>query len=298
MKTNRTIISAVASIALVASTAIAQEYDLTPRGSQSFDVPGDVGGTAVISDFWEQPTGTGVFDPFLSLDANGQTSVGNNYVEQAYNTDGFTALYLDEHRPQWNNLLTYGDLATINKNGIDYKAFILDANEPGGKKSLISIDNIRIYTSATDNTASVADDITQLDNLGTLRWAMNEPLATGPVPPDSNFNVDTWVKLDARQENVSHGNANGGSGQGDMIVYIPVSAFGDALATDFVWMYNLNGVHYTSDVNNASESGFEEWRAVMGTTTVPDGGSTLALFGLGLLAVGVMGRRLRPATQA
>jgi len=284
------------AICLPASSALGQEYNLAHGGSQTFNVPGDVGGTAIVSDYWEQPTGTGVFDPFLSLDANGQTSVGNNYVEQAYNTDGFTALYMDEHRPQWNNLLTYGDLATITIDDIGYKAFILDANEPGGKKSLISVDNIRVYTSATDNTASVGNDITQLDSLGTLRWAMNDPLATGPIPPDSNFNVDTWIKLDAAQENVSHGNANGGSGQGDMVVYIPVSAFGDALASDYVWMYNLNGVHYTSDINNASESGYEEWRAVVGPQNVPDGGSTLALLGLSVLALGLLGRNLKPAT--
>lgn len=279
--------------------AVAVEHDLSPSGSQSVNVLGDVGGTAIFADNWSQPTGTGVFDPFLTLDANGQTSTGNNKIESAYNSDAAGAqqpeLYLDQHRPAWNTLLQVSDLATITINNVDYFAFILDANEPGGGvNSLISIDNIRIYTSATDNTANVADDITKLNDLGTLRFAMNDPLSTGSSPPDLNgFNVDQWVKLDAAQENVSHGNANGGSGQGDMVVYIPQSAFGNSLGTDdYVWFYNLNGVHYSVDRGTGATSGFEEWRAVVGPQQVPDGGNMLVLLGGALTALGFLRHKI------
>src|SRR5207247_4662468 len=132
----------------------------------------------------------------------------------AYNTDG-APLYLDEQRNHWNTLLRVGDLQKVN----GYYQFILDANEPGSNKSLISIDNIRIYTSTSDNTANVANDITKLNDLGTLRWAMNDPLVKGTTPPDLNgFNVNQWVKLNADQNNNDGSTANGGSGQGDMIV--------------------------------------------------------------------------------
>jgi len=175
----------------------------------------------------------------------------------------------------------------------------LDANEPGNNKSLISVDNIRIYTSATDNTAAVGaalsvsnPDYANLDGLGTLRWAMNTPTAGS----SNGFNVANWVKLDSSQENVLS-NANGGSGQADMIVYVPTTAFAGAKATDFLWFYNLNGVHYYADKGMAAQAGYEEWSAVVGPNSqqVPDGGTTVVLVGSALAALGFVSRCRRVA---
>jgi len=104
---------AAAVAASLASSALATEYDLSPSGSQSLDVIGAFGGTAVIADTWVQPTGTGVFNPFLTLDANGKTSTGSNSIESAFNADGFNQLYLDGLRPNWNTTLKFGDLALL-----------------------------------------------------------------------------------------------------------------------------------------------------------------------------------------
>jgi hypothetical protein len=70
-----------------------------------------------------------------------------------------------------------------------------------------------------------------------------------------------------------------------------VTAFGDAADGDFVWFYNLNGVHYTADGDLAAQAGFEEWKALVGPNTVPDGGNTLVLFGTAIAALGVLARR-------
>jgi hypothetical protein len=262
------------------------EYDLTAPGNTQVSVPGDVGGTAIFSDFFTQPAGTGVFEPFLTIERDASGGTPSN-LEQGYNTDGFSALYLDQQRPQWNDRLRVGDLAVINVGGINYYGFELDANEPGGNKSLISVDNIRVYTSPTDNTGLVQNNLANLDLLGTLRWAMNDPLKSGSL-----YNVVDWVKLDSNQENVEAGDkfSNGGSGKSDMIVYIPVTAFAGAALTDYLWFYNLNGVHYSADydpnnVNLGAEAGYEEWRAVVGPNTVPDGGATLAFLGISCLAL-------------
>jgi hypothetical protein len=291
--------------ALMPSLAVATMYDLSLPGSQTyFPVVGDVGGNAIVSDFFSQPTGTGVFDPFLTLDANGQTSTGSKKIESAYNSQGHNALYLDGHRPSWNTTLKFGDLAKIDINGVKYAAFILDANEPGNTDAnLLSIDNIRVYTSSTDTTGSVQNDLTQLDNLGTLRWALNNPVATfqtvitydksdkdhlHPIYTTTpTFDIDNWIKLDSTQENTIHPNSNGGSGKADMVIYIPLLSFGNALASDYVWFYNLNGVHYTADYGLGAKAGYEEWSAVVSTLTVdphstPDSGTTLMLMGLGL----------------
>lgn len=273
-----------AALLISAAHLQALEYDLSGSGSDSHEVTGAFGGKAIIADHFTQPTGTGVFQPFLTIDANGQTSTGNKRIEQGYNTDGFANLYLDQHRPQWNNLLKLGDLAQIDVSGNLYYAFLLDANEPGQNKGLISVDNIRIYTSANDGTSMVADDLTKLDDLGTLRWAMNNPTQNA----NGSFNNDTWVKLNALQENVEAGDhvSNGGSGKSDLVAYIPVTAFVGAQATDYVWFYNLNGVHYSAEKGLAAESGFEEWRAVTGPSQqVPDGGVTAVLLGLSFLGL-------------
>ena len=274
---------ATATILLPSYRATGDEFILdTPGDNVTVTVTGDKGGDAIFADHFVQPTGTGVFKPFLTLDSNGQTSTGNTAIESAYNTDG-EPLYLDEQRNHWNTLLKVGDLQKVN----GYYEFVLDANEPGSDKSLISIDNIRIYTSKSDNTANVANDITKLENLGQIRWAMNDPLAG----TSNGFNVAKWVKLNADQNNNDGSKANGGSGQGDMIVYIPVTAFGDAAAGDYVWFYNLNGVHYTADGDLAAQAGFEEWKGLVGPNSVPDGGNTLVLFGTAIAALGVFARR-------
>ena len=230
-----------------------------------------------------------MFESFQTNDTNGQTSTGTHVVEQGYNTDGFSNLYLDQLRPQWNRLLRFGDLASLQVNGQAYYGFLLDANEPGGNKSLISIDNLRVYTSSSVTTGSVQNNLANLDSLGTLRWAMNNPNQAG-----GNFNVANWVKLDAAQENVDAGSnvSNGGSGKTDMILYVPARAFAGAQASDYVWLYDLNGVHYDADIDLAATAGFEEWRAVTGPqSSVPDGGSTLALLGIGLAIMGGLRRK-------
>ena len=268
--------------------AFATELDLSGSATSGF-LAGAVGGTAFFSEISTHPAGTGVFDPFLTIN-----SQGNSKIERGYNTDGHTALYLNQQRPEWNTLLKVSDLAKINIGGTNYYAFELDANEPSGivradgsSKSLLSIDNIRIYTSSTDNTGAVQSDETKLDSLGTLRFALNDPLKSG-----SNYNITNWVKMDATTDGIADTQGhNGGSGFSDLIVYIPASDFPNL--NDYIFFYNLNGAHFQADVGgDAAEAGFEEWRAVVGpNTSTPDGGNTLVLLGSALLALGLVNRR-------
>jgi hypothetical protein len=295
MKNQRTILSsvlcAVAGLVLPSIAAFGTELDLSGSAT-SGSLTGVVGGTAIFSETSTHPAGTGVFDPFLTINSH-----GNSPIESGYNTDGHTALYLNQQRPEWNTLLKVSDLATIKIGGINYYAFELDANEPSGtehadgsSKSLLSIDNIRIYTSSIDNTGAVQSDESKLENpspLGTLRFALNDPLKSG-----SNYNITNWVKVDATTDGIADTQGhNGGSGFSDLIVYIPASDFPNL--NDYIFFYNLNGAHFQADVGgDAAESGFEEWRAVKGpNTSVPDGGNTLILLGSALIALGCVARR-------
>ena len=273
--------AAAAALLLPASQAFGIALDLTSPYPNSGTING-----AIYSTIDNKPTGTGVFDPFLSLQAK--------VVEQGYNTSqgGNGQGFLDTKRvPQWNHDLHISDL--VAGTGPDgkgsYYAFELDANETGNGTDarLLSIDNIRVYTSPTDTANNVGNDLTKLLTgaetggsgntaaLGTLRYAQNPLFKTG-----GGFNTDNTVLIDASR---SEGGSTSGSGSSDMIVYIPVSNFAGAGLHDFVYFYNLDGV------NNTSDSGFEEWRAL---TAVPDGGSSLVLLGSALTALGIFaGRR-------
>jgi len=295
MKNQRTILSsflcAVAGLVLFSIAAFGTELDLSGSAT-SGSLTGALGGTAIFSETSTHPAGTGVFDPFLTINSH-----GNNRTESGYNTDGHTALYLDQQRPEWNTLLKVSDLATIKIGSVNYYAFELDANEPSGTeradgspKSLLSIDNIRIYTSSTDNTGAVQSDQSKLESpspLGTLRFALNDPLKSG-----SNYNFTNWVKIDATTDGIADTQGhNGGSGFSDLIVYIPASDFPNP--NDYLFFYNLNGAHFQADVGgDAAEAGFEEWRAVDGPhTTTPDGGNTFVLLSSAVLALGLARRR-------
>ena len=277
------------SVALVVAacslrTAPALMVELTDNTDYTLKpLSADFGGTALVGNFKTHPAGTGVFDPFLTVHTKGSGS-----IESGYNTSGHSALYLNQQRPEWNNYLRLQDLAVINVNGQDYYAFELDANEPGNSKSLISIDNIRIYTSSDDNTAMVQNDESKLDMLGSKRFALNDPLTDG-----GDYEIDNWIKLDSNQSN-----SNGGSGVSDMILYVPVTAFAGALPTDYVWFYNLNGVHFTADGDLAAESGYEEWRAVRRVTSVPETGGTLGLLAGAVMMLAVVARRLTSQLRA
>ena len=286
-------IVAAATALLPTNNAIAGEVDLTAVGvDQTQVVTAALGGNGLVANFHTQPAGTGVFDPFLTVERDPNSATPG--IERGYNTDG--VLYLDQQRPAWNRLIKLSDV-----NGGKYYGFELDANEPGANKSLISIDNVRIYTSSSDNTSLVQSDESNLDSLGNLAWAMNNPLT--PQGTDTtgagNYNIDNWIKLDSNLSDVDK-QSNGGSGISDLILYVPTSAFDKAIANgeDSLWFYNLNGVHYTVDGDLAAQAGCEEWREVTGPNQVPDGGNTLVLFGTAITALGFVAGRRKLATAA
>jgi len=234
------------------------------------------------------PAGTGVFQPFLSYQKR-DTEEGIN-TSQLGNGQGV----LDDKRvPQWTHDLHLNQLGTITRNGVSYYAFELDANETGSGQPnrLLSIDDIRIYTSSSspfvgaggsignDNQAHAA---VAADSVGTLRYAQNEPNG-----------IANYVLIDASRRTEG---STSGSGSSDMLVLVPTSLFAGAGANDFVTFYTLNGAHDAAgDVG--SDAGFEEWRALVGAP-VPDGGSTLLLLGSALIPLGVLRARREMSGKA
>jgi hypothetical protein len=292
---NLTVMAATAAILIPASGALATDFvDLSETGTASGDITAaySVVGTSVIhfERANNQPTGTGVFDPFLTLDSKSPdkaASTGDSNLEQGYNTttDNST-LPLDDLRDHWNKNVQIKDLKNLN----GFYVFELDANETGNGSDnrFLSIDNIRLYTSPEGSKTT--SDISQL---GSLRIALNDPNVTNPTTP-----VPKWVLIDSTRNTPLQ--KTSGSGSSDMYVYIPADVLAGVDPEQYVYFYNLNGLHYAADGydGTAADAGYEEWAALTGPNTVPDGGNTLALLGSALTALGFVAGRRKLAVKA
>ena len=108
-------------------------------------------GTVIFARDSTQPSGTGVFNPFLRLDCK-----GNGCDEQGYNTSGIkgdasngytTRKVLDNMTPvNWTHdvLISTLQLDSTGK----YYQFKLDINEPGNANALLSLDGVRLYSTS------------------------------------------------------------------------------------------------------------------------------------------------------
>ncbi len=284
-----------AAIVLPTAGALAGDFvDLSETGSASGDitaaysiVPG--GSVLHFERANSQPTGTGVFDPFLTLDSKSpdkQASTGNSNLEQGYNTTtDNTTLPLDDLRDHWNKNVQVKDLKNLN----GFYVFELDANETGNGSDnrFLSVDNIRIYTSSQGSKTT--SDISQL---GTLRVALNDPNVIDPTAPSPK-----WVLIDSTRNTPLQ--KTSGSGSSDMYVFVPANVLDGASPDDYLYFYNLNGLHYAADGydGTAADAGYEEWAALTGPNQVPDGGNTLLLLGSALTALAFVAGRRKLATQ-
>jgi len=244
IKRNFTAALVAAGMFAIASLAQATVVDLINNDQGSFT---NQYGTTIIQFTQPQPTGTGVIDPFLRVQANG--------TEQGYNTSGGTPF--DDKAGPWTHDIQFSDLqtTTVTVNGTSYFKILVDLNEPNGAKSTIDLTNLQFYTSSTGGQTT-----TNLSSLGTLRYSMDT--AGG----------DNTVQFDAARNN--------GSGSGDAFIYIPTSAFAGTNANDFVYMYVNFG---SADMTTAG--GFEEFTLVQNLAPVPEMSALFPIVGL-LVAVG------------
>ena len=228
-------------------------------------------------------TGTGIFDPFLSIDPVGPNSGG--IWELGYNFD------YSSSQPALYDEVTGGDrthtllLSTVPKLWVDttgdglvddlYREFRIDVNQSGNAP--LTLDTLKIYQSS--------DDV--LDPLhGPLYGYDSSTGLLGGVAPIYDMGDDDWVRMAGQH----------GSGSGDMRVLILDSLFDPA--KPYVQMYSVMGdVPWTliTDPNRfeyASNDGFEEWGVITGdqppTPLIPEGSSILLALS-SLPTVGMLG---------
>ncbi len=226
-----------------APQAHAAVYDLTTQSAVS--IPTSYG-TAIFTTDFTQPAGTGVFDPFLSIQANG--------TEEGYNTSA--GAFDTKREPQWNHELTLGDLrqTTTSINGVDYFSFTIDINEPNaGDKSLISLDALQIY--ASNKTGIHTQNLSQI---GTKVFDLDLPT--------NNY--------------VLYNDANSGSGEADIAFFIPVSAFAGLSDSTIIYMYQHFGSYFSSEATATTQGGFEETRLAVNIRPVPEPSAILPLAGV------------------
>lgn len=196
----------------------------------------------------QQPTGTGVFNPFLT--------VQNSPWEQGYNSS--TGDFDTKREPVWNHEIHFSDLQVTTINGTQYYGFSIDVNEPNGAKAGISLDAFSIWTSATvQNSTSTNSSGYFNGSLGTLRY-------------------------DLGANSVTYTDVQNGSGSGDINIFIPVSNFAGAQPNDYVYVYERFG---NSDPTTTTQGGFEETSLIRGITPVPEMSALFPIVGL-MVAVG------------
>ncbi len=191
----------------------------------------------IFRQFDGNPTGTGTIDAFVRIQAFG--------VQQGYNTDGRPVQYDENSAAQFTHSLLLSSIPILSDDGTNYREFLLDINQNG--QNILSLDKIEIYLEATGDL-------------------LNHPTNFGAPVYDLDAGEDNWIKLDY--------SLNGGSGQGDMLAYIPDSLFTGS--NQYVYLYSRFGE------NSVADNGFEEWAYGVDGPVIPEPATILSL-GLGAL---------------
>lgn len=256
------------ALALVASVATSgwavPTVDLTTATSGTIN-------NAVFEFYKFNPSGTGVFDPFLRIQQNG--------TEQGYNTDAKTPPF-DAKKGVWTHSLSFSSLVAVG----GYYQFALDIGEPKsdnnkGDASLLSLDGLKLFS-----TAFPAQDGTTVN--GTTLYDMDE-------------GGDHYVLLDAERGTGTAASESPGNGWSDMLLKIPVDILDNHSADQpYLILWSQFGLNEKANPGADSASTFEEW----GTTYVTDDGGgppqevvpepgTIMLLGTGLIGLALYGRR-------
>jgi len=216
--------------------------DVSVAGGGARSDTAAIGGGFTVVDTVTRPAGTGVIDPFLRIQMNGQ--------ERGYNTSlGFPLD--DKHPDNYTHALQLGVVPIVTIGGVQYREFLLDVNQDDAVKKnggVISLNQIQIFQSATDvgTSHSILDaDMTGNGHNALLCLSSATEVFRLNDRDVSNTNIEIWV------------NEGTGSGAADMLFYVRNDAFTQN-ANSYVTLFSQFGL---PNGTYSSDSGFEEWAA-------------------------------------
>ena len=208
--------------------------------------------------FWEvyRPdgsAGTGVFDSFLRIQANG--------IEKGYNTNG--PVEFDTKSGTWTRAITMSEIpygtSILNEgtpNEITYSGFefMIDINE-SNPKSIMNVDQYQFWLTGNPNLTGYAP----VGEGQSMQWSLgnDEPVWIGEIDWDfsSGQPIDRQLIMDYL--------VNSGSGAADYRVLIPEDYFFNALSryNDIHGIeLNMNEAYLVLYVEHSeADAGFEEW---------------------------------------
>jgi hypothetical protein len=204
------------------------------------------GGAIWSTDDTTHPSGTGVFKPFLRLQANGRET-----TEDGHNTDAKKGANDEKAPDPHTHSVLVSDLAKVTVPGYagTYFVFELDTGEPANdKKSPLSLDSLKVCTGG-DPEITKADDCPY-----------------SPYKYDLDAGKDREVLLD-------YALIGRGNGESDLFVYVPSFTTTDK----YLFLYSLFG---SKGGAYQVDGTFSEWRFLAGPAAVPEPASML-LFGTG-----------------
>jgi len=220
---------------------------------------GQIGGQFIVANNQVQPTGTGVFNPFLTIQQTGQER-GFNWGLGAPQT---TAV-LDEKAGGSGRTapLLLSDLQTTTIGGVAYYQFKLDVNQVSNDP--ISLNQVQIFQSGSpiDANSSGAFSLLGADSSHSALISFQGATEVFRLNDQQNPSTGGGVSFDNNLEIWSP--SNHGSGSGDMFLYVRASDFDPAnggYVTLFSQFGNPSGTYSSND-------GFEEWGALQGPNTV------------------------------
>ena len=311
------------------STVTTCYFDLTnsPSTTSTYSPPSAVlnGGVFEVPDqngsLGNTIVGTGVLDPFVRIQEQGNGSFKTDNVESGFNTSApilkNTGILLDDHDnggSNWNHAIRLSDIATVNVGGVDYYQFILDINEQGNDKNAgLSLDEFKVFYSGRNDLSVTSGDCNTGAGYSTCELANADGMAYNM---DASPGGDASILMDY--------NNFSGSGYGvDLSALVPVSNFAQASPNDYIYLYSTFGATggkclakgnqssdcmtpdptdptgkgqsisnvpgHAGDLNMMADAGFEEW-SIRKAVPEPE---TLGLMGLGILSLVIMRRRTK-----